>query len=65
MIFFLPESYSPTVLYRRAQRLRKRTGNTNLASQSEIDQKNLTPGKIVREALLKRELLPTLGPGTG
>lgn len=38
LVFCLPETNADTVLLRRAQRLRKLTGNPNLRSASEIRQ---------------------------
>jgi DHA1 family multidrug resistance protein-like MFS transporter len=38
---FLPETNADTILLKRAQRLRKNTGNENLRSESEIKQGNL------------------------
>jgi DHA1 family multidrug resistance protein-like MFS transporter len=38
LLFLLPETSASTILLRRAARLRKATGNTNLKAQSEIDQ---------------------------
>lgn len=37
MFFFNPETSAANILYRRAHRLRKATGNERLRSQSEID----------------------------
>jgi MFS transporter, DHA1 family, multidrug resistance protein len=51
MFITLPETYPSTILLRRAQRLRKITGDNRLKSQSEIDQKNLNPRQIAIEAL--------------
>ncbi|KAK9242515.1 major facilitator superfamily domain-containing protein [Lipomyces tetrasporus] len=55
LLFFicLPETSASNILLRRAQRLRRLTGNQNLKSQSEIDQASITVSKIVVEALLK------------
>ena len=53
LLVFLPETYAPNILLRRAQRLRKLTGNANIQSQSEIDQRNLTPSGILIDALIK------------
>lgn len=53
MFFFLPETYAPNILYRRAHRLRKLTKNTNLKSQSEIDQGNMSLGATINSQLLK------------
>jgi MFS transporter, DHA1 family, multidrug resistance protein len=49
----LPETSTPTILLRRAQRLRKLTGDNRLHSQSEIDQKHLTPSSIFVDAIIK------------
>jgi DHA1 family multidrug resistance protein-like MFS transporter len=62
LFFFLPETSSANILLRRAQRLRKLTGNENLRSQSEIDQKNLTPRAIAIEALWRPFQLMLLDP---
>jgi MFS transporter, DHA1 family, multidrug resistance protein len=53
MIVLLPETSGPSVLLRRAQRLRKLTGNANLQSQSEIDQQHLTASGIFVDAIIK------------
>jgi DHA1 family multidrug resistance protein-like MFS transporter len=42
MFFLLPETSAPNILYKRAKRLRKATGNNRLQSQSEIDTANHT-----------------------
>lgn len=53
MFMLLPETSTPNILLRRAQRLRKLTGDNRLVSQSEIDQKNLAPTKILIDAIIK------------
>ncbi|KUI68222.1 Caffeine resistance protein 5 [Cytospora mali] len=53
MFLFLPETSTPSILLRRAQRLRKLTGNQRFMSQSEIDQRNLKPSRVLVEALIK------------
>lgn len=53
MFFFMPETSASTILLRRAQRLRKLTGDANLKSQSEIDQGAQTFRQIAFEALWK------------
>ncbi|KAF2727128.1 MFS general substrate transporter [Polyplosphaeria fusca] len=53
MIILLPETSSSNILLRRAQRLRKLTGNDNLQSQSEIDQRHLTASGIFVDAIIK------------
>lgn len=62
LFFFLPETSSATILLRRAQRLRKLTGDDKLRSQSEIDQKNLTPKDVAIEALWRPFQLMLLDP---
>lgn len=53
LFMFLPETSTPNILLRRAQRLRKLTGNQKLMSQSEIDQAHLTVSGIAIDALIK------------
>jgi DHA1 family multidrug resistance protein-like MFS transporter len=62
LFFFLPETSSANILLRRAQRLRKLTGNNNLKSQSEIDQSALTARDITIEALWRPFQLVLLDP---
>ena len=53
MFLLLPETSTPNILLRRAQRLRKLTGDNRLMAQSEIDQKNLKAGAILIDAIIK------------
>lgn len=53
MFLFLPETSSPTILLRRARRLRKLTGNNRFMSQSEIDQRHMTVSAVAVDALIK------------
>lgn len=53
MFLFLPETSSPTILLRRARRLRKLTGNSRFMSQSEIDQRHMTISAVAVDALIK------------
>jgi DHA1 family multidrug resistance protein-like MFS transporter len=46
LMLFLPETSSSNILLRRANRLRKATGNQNLKSQSEIDQSKLSVNEV-------------------
>ncbi|KAK8199622.1 major facilitator superfamily domain-containing protein [Phyllosticta capitalensis] len=62
MFLFLPETSASTILLRRAQRLRRATGNMNLKSQSEIDQANMTVHDVVVEALWRPFQLILLDP---
>jgi MFS transporter, DHA1 family, multidrug resistance protein len=53
MFLLLPETSTPNLLYRRAQRLRKLTGSERFLSQAEIDQRNLDGSAVVMSALVK------------
>jgi DHA1 family multidrug resistance protein-like MFS transporter len=53
MFMLLPETSTPNILLRRAQRLRKLTGDNRLLAQSETDQKNMKPAAIVIDAIVK------------
>lgn len=53
LFFFFPETSADTILLRRAQRLRKLTGNDKLRSKSEIDQAELTATEVMSTALIR------------
>ena len=53
MLTLLPETAAPTILYYRARRLRRLTGNPRFKSQSELDQRDMTASSIVVNALIK------------
>ncbi|MCJ1275484.1 hypothetical protein MMC21_003287 [Puttea exsequens] len=53
MFLFVPETSTPNILLRRANRLRKLTGDSRLKAQSEIDQKGLKPSAVIWDALIK------------
>lgn len=53
MFLFLPETSTPNILLRRAQRLRKLTGDARFMSQSEIDQQSLKMSAILADTLVK------------
>lgn len=59
---FLPETSAANILLRRAERLRKATGNINLKSQSEIDQSHMNANEIAMEALWRPFQLMLLDP---
>ena len=65
MLLFLPETSSSNILLRRAQRLRKLTGDHRLRAQSEIDQANMRPREIVFEALVRPAQLIFMDPAIG
>lgn len=41
LFFFLPETYAPNILYRRARRVRQITGNSNYRCEAEIEVANM------------------------
>lgn len=57
--FFFGETSHATILLRRAQRLRKLTGNEKLRSQSEIDQAETSLVANVGRSLYRPFLLMT------
>ncbi|KAI6854023.1 MFS general substrate transporter [Hortaea werneckii] len=65
MLLFLPETSAANILLRRAERLRKLTGDQRLMAQSEIDQANLRPKDVVFEALVRPMQLIVMDPAIG
>lgn len=59
---FLPETSADNILLRRANRLRKLTGNTNLKSQSEITQSQMSVSEIVVSNLWRPIQINALDP---
>ncbi|PBK69021.1 MFS general substrate transporter [Armillaria solidipes] len=57
LLLLLPETYEPTILLKRAQRLRKLTGNQELRSQSEKDKEGESLGAVMQEALIRPFIL--------
>lgn len=49
----LRQTSSPNILYRRAQRLRRLTGNDELKSQGQIEQSKLSFSQLASETLLR------------
>jgi DHA1 family multidrug resistance protein-like MFS transporter len=62
MILFLPETSSHNILLRRAQRLRKVTGDLQLQSHSEVVQSGLTARDVAFEALVRPMQMIILDP---
>lgn len=63
LTFLLPETMEANILLKRAQRLRKLTGNENLRSQSEIDMSHINKKAFLYETLVQPFVLafePTL-----
>lgn len=50
---FLPETSPPTILLKRARRLRKLTGNENLRSMSELQQATMSPSEVAKTYLVR------------
>ncbi|KXJ95298.1 benomyl/methotrexate resistance protein [Microdochium bolleyi] len=53
MLFLLPETSTPALLYNRAARLRKVTGDARFLSQSELDRRGLTSKEVFVDAIIK------------
>lgn len=55
MSIYMPESYAPRILHKKAQRLRKETGRTDLRSQLSLnmDTKTILARSIARPAKVK------------
>jgi DHA1 family multidrug resistance protein-like MFS transporter len=51
--FFLPETQPTTILLHRSARLRKRTGNARIRTQTEMDRKGITFGAMLLDAVIK------------
>ncbi|KAJ7241016.1 major facilitator superfamily domain-containing protein [Mycena haematopus] len=49
----LPETYGPTVLLRRAQRLRKLTGNPELRTAAEREEESKSASSVMYESLVR------------
>ncbi|KAJ7286871.1 major facilitator superfamily domain-containing protein [Mycena rebaudengoi] len=50
---FLPETYGPTILLKRAQRLRKLTGNPELRTETERSEESKSAKEVIYEALVR------------
>lgn len=53
LFFLLPETYGPTILLRRAQRLRKLTGNQQLRTATEKASESLSAAAFLNENLVR------------
>ena len=53
VIFFLPETSSANILYRRSRRLRKLTGRNDLKSESELMSEQMSPKDIALMCLVR------------
>ncbi|KAB8211818.1 MFS general substrate transporter [Aspergillus parasiticus] len=61
-LLFLPETFAPNILYRRARRLRKVTGNQNLFCEAEIELAEMMKTSVIFEALIRPFQLCFLEP---
>ena len=62
MFISLPETSADNILLRKARRLRKITGRSNLLSQSEIDQAGMATKDVAYEALIRPWAINALDP---
>ncbi|KAJ5624117.1 hypothetical protein N7510_000426 [Penicillium lagena] len=53
LFFFLPETFAPNILARRARRVRRITGNSQYMSESEMEIKDVKPRDVLFEALVR------------
>ena len=53
LFFFLPETSSANILYRRSRRLRKLTGRQDLKSEGEVESEHMTGKDIVMMSLIR------------
>lgn len=51
--WFLPESYSKTILYRKAERLRALTGNDKIVSEGHLENMKLNARELLVETLVR------------
>ncbi|KAG7195631.1 uncharacterized protein KQ657_003398 [Scheffersomyces spartinae] len=51
LTFFLPESYGKALLYRKALRLRKLTGNPKITSEGELEIKSMNRNQLIGDIL--------------
>ncbi|OJJ97126.1 hypothetical protein ASPACDRAFT_32923 [Aspergillus aculeatus ATCC 16872] len=62
VFFFLPETFAPNILSRRARRIRRITGNQRYASKAEIEIAQVAPRDVVFEAIVRPFALCFLEP---
>ncbi|KAK9375806.1 major facilitator superfamily domain-containing protein [Lipomyces chichibuensis] len=63
LVLFLPETFGPTILARRARRLRKSTGNKELTTKAELEFASVTTGEMIRENLIRPFIISFAEPG--
>lgn len=62
MFCFMPETFTPNILLRKAQRLRKLTGNNQFKSQSELDQAQTSAKAVAFQAFVRPFEVNALDP---
>ncbi|BAE56292.1 unnamed protein product [Aspergillus oryzae RIB40] len=62
LFFFLPETFTPNILWRRARRVRKITGNSNYKCEAEIELSHVRPKDVLFEAAIRPFQLCFLEP---
>ncbi|KAJ5692471.1 hypothetical protein N7462_001894 [Penicillium macrosclerotiorum] len=62
LFLFLPETFAPNILARRARRVRRITGNSQYMSESEIEIKEVKPMDVLFESLVRPFQLCFLEP---
>lgn len=62
LIVFLPETSAPNILYRRARRLRKLTGNDKFVTEGELQSQQMTGKDIAIMTLVKPFQLSLMEP---
>lgn len=62
LFFLLPETSSSNILYRRAERLRKATGDSSLKCQAEIEAQDMTGKEIALMVLVRPFTLTFMEP---
>ena len=62
LVFFLPETSTKNILSRRAERLRKLTGNNKLATEAEITFQNVTARKVAYVTIIRPWILTFTEP---
>ncbi|KAI9692813.1 MAG: hypothetical protein M1822_004807 [Bathelium mastoideum] len=53
LIVFLPETSAANILFRRAVRIRKHTGNNSLKTKDEVDAENISRNEIIMMVLVR------------
>ncbi|KAF7116121.1 hypothetical protein CNMCM5793_004141 [Aspergillus hiratsukae] len=62
IFFFLPETFAPNILSRRARRIRRITGDQRYASEAEIEIAQVAPRDVLFEAIVRSFVLCFLEP---